>query len=68
MIDPIKCAERITRNDPDLAEPLLDLLIWANQPDLSQNNDYDEALSRLYARLQDCRDARARYVVGRAAA
>lgn len=68
MIDPTKCAERILRNEPDLAVPLLDLLIWAaDQPNLKDNNDYDEILESLYARTDHSRKARTAYIDGRAA-
>lgn len=67
MIDPQKRAAQILLNNPDLAEPLLDLLIWANQPKLGDNNDYDELLNQCYVKLQHCRDGRDKYITGRAA-
>lgn len=67
MIDPTRCAEKIVLNDPALAEPLLDLLIWANQSRLGDSNDYDEILEFLYSRTPHSRDARAAYISGRAA-
>lgn len=68
MIDPAKCAVEIVKNDPDLAVPLLDLLIWAaNTPDLKDNNEYDEIVESLYARTDHSRKARAAYADNRAA-
>jgi len=67
MVNPIECAARIILNDPSLAEPLFDLLLWANQPNLAQNNIYDELLEMTYMKLQHCRDARDIYAKGRAA-
>lgn len=67
MIDPQKCAAKIVLNDPALAESLLDLLVWAKQPNLEDNNDYDEILSMLYGKLQHARDSRDKYLTDRAA-
>lgn len=61
MIEPLKCAARIVLNDALLAEPLFDLMLWADQPNLKDNNDYDEILELLYLKTQHCRDARAVY-------
>lgn len=67
MINPAGCTNEILENNPDLAVPLLDLLIWANQPKLGDSNEYDEILELLYAKTAASRKARAAYVAGRAA-
>ena len=68
MIDPQACAARIILNDPSLAEPLFDLLIWtASQPDLKENADYDDVLDFLWLKLDSGREARDRYAKQRVA-
>lgn len=61
MIDPQACAERILENEPALAEPLFDLLLWANRPNLGDDNDYDEILNLAYSKLDHCRAQRDLY-------
>lgn len=65
MIDPLKCVEQILLNDPGLAQPLLDLLIRAEQPLLGDDNVYDDVLEMVYVKLQHCREAREAYIKGR---
>lgn len=68
MIDPQKCARRLILNDPALAEPLFDLLVWvADQPDIKENSDYDEILDMLWLKIQASRDARDAYAKKRIA-
>lgn len=61
MINPQKCAERIILNDPDLAEPLFDLLLCAVDPGFKDSNEFDEIKEMLYVKIQHCRDSRAKY-------
>lgn len=63
----LDCISRITLNDPDLAEDLLDTILWASTPGIRQTPEYDEALDFLYARTPDCRSHRDLYVKSRAA-
>ena len=66
VINPNECAERIVRNDPDLAKELFDLLLWAaDQTDIKDNEKYDEIMGNLYKRLQHCRNAREDYAKAR---
>lgn len=68
MINPQERARRIILNDPALAEPLFDLLVWvADQPNLKENSDYDETLDLLWLKIQASRDARDAYVKQRVA-
>lgn len=68
MIDPQKCARHLTLNDPAAqAESLFDLLVWADQPNLKENPDYDEILDMLWLKIQASRDARDDYAKKRIA-
>jgi len=67
VIDPQASVSQILLNNPDLAVPLFDLLIWVNQPNLAENDDYDRLLELLYGKTQNCRDARDVYAKNRAA-
>lgn len=67
MINPQACAERIILNDPSLAEPLLDLLLWADQQNLKENTDYDEILDILWLKIDAGRNARDAYTKSRVA-
>ena len=68
MINPIECAARLIENDPgNLAEYLLDLMIWANRPSLGGEDDYDEILNNLYIKLDCAQESRDSYVKSRTA-
>lgn len=67
MIDPRQRARNIILNNPDLAVDLFDLLVWADQPNLSENTDYDGILDDLFVKIQACRDSRDAYAKTRAA-
>lgn len=67
MINPTECAARIIENNPELAEPLLDLLLWANKPNLANDEDYDDLLESLYAMTPDSIEARKAYISARIA-
>ena len=67
MIDPQAAVAQILLNNPDLAVPLFDLLIWADQSNLAENGDYNEILETVYGKTQNCLDARNAYMKGRAA-
>lgn len=61
MINPQECAERIILNDPDLAEPLFDLLLCAVEPGFKDSNEFDDIKQMLYLKIQHCRESRRRY-------
>lgn len=67
MINPQDRARRIILNDPALADDVFWLLVWADQPNLKENPDYDEALDILWLKIKACRDARDAYAKERVA-
>ena len=67
MINPQVSVAQILLNNPDLAVPLFDLLIWANQPNLVENGDYQELLKLAFVNLQAYEDARDAYAKKRVA-
>lgn len=67
MINPQASVALILLNNPDLAVPLFDLLIWVNQPNLAENGDYNEILETIYGKTQNCLDARDAYTKQRVA-
>lgn len=60
MINATQKAAEILLN-PENAGPLFDLMIWANQPQLEENDDYDDVLDMCWQKLDLCRLARAEY-------
>ena len=67
MINPLECVSQITINDPQLAVPLFDLLVFAASPGFADSAEYDQMLDMLYAHTPDCRSHRERYQKTRAA-
>jgi hypothetical protein len=42
--------QSLIESDPGLAKDLLDLMMWTNQPNLGDNDDYDD-LSNSYIKM-----------------
>lgn len=68
MIDPTQSVSHILENNPDLAQDLIDLLICATSPGFKDSKEYDEIKDLCWMNTQMSRDARDRYIAGRAAA
>ena len=65
MIEPVELASRLIRDQPDMAEVLFDLIVFARnaQGDPAMEADMDAAEEMLYAKTEDCakhREARKR--------
>lgn len=61
-------AQRIVANNPDLAEPLYDALVFMAQPRSALTPEYDETTEMLYAMTEDSRVHRQEYEKKRVAA
>lgn len=69
MNTPRECILKITENDPHLAVPLLDFLLWATRtPGILDSADYDEALDMLFVKCPEFRVVRDEHIERRAAA
>jgi hypothetical protein len=69
MMDPHANISDITLNDPRLAVPLLDFMLWCTTtPDVTKTSDYDEILDFLYSKSSHFRAARDEYIQARVAA
>lgn len=68
MINPTILVSNILKNDPDLAQDVLDLLICATDPAFRDSNEYDEIKDLLFMKLQAGRTARDSYIESRKAA
>lgn len=64
-LDPRRDVSQITLNDPQLAVPLLDFLLWAVTPKVTDSAEYNEILDTLYAKVPDFRIHREEYVESR---
>lgn len=67
MNTPLRTAEMILDTNPELADPLLDFLLWAVQPDTNQSAEYDVVLDRICASLPEFREWRDGIIESRAA-
>lgn len=62
MIDPRQCASQILDTDPELADPLYDLIIWIREAKgaLSQAQ-MDQLEADIYSRTHDAETRRTQY-------
>lgn len=66
MLNPHEDVSQLTLNDPQLAVPLLDFMLWiTTTPNVSKTDDYDEILDFLYSKVSDFRNSRNRYIQSR---
>lgn len=69
MINAHQKVSEIVLNDPRLAVPLLDFMVWlATTPDVTRTSDYDEILDFLYSKSTHFRSSRDEYIQNRRAA
>jgi len=63
MVNPHKSVSDLTLNDPQLAVPLLDFMLWmVTTPNVAETGDYDEILDFLYSKVSHFRISRDRYI------
>ncbi len=68
MSKPQTKIQQIIRNDPALAVPLFDVLVFMAMPGAADTPDYDEMLDMCYPHTPDYRAHREEYEKARAAA
>lgn len=68
MIRPQTRVQEILLNNPDLALPLFDVLVFMASPGSSESAEYDEMLDMVYVHTSDFRRHRTSYEKERAAA
>lgn len=67
MLNPLQNAQEIILNDPSLAVPLIDFMLWAVMPGAANSSEYDEVFEMLYAKTPDSHKHRQIYAKTRAA-
>lgn len=68
MNTPAQNAAAITLNDPQLAIPLLDFLLWAVTPGTVDSTEYEDVVDLLYMKSPEYMAARDAHLESRAAA
>jgi hypothetical protein len=68
MLTPLQNAREIILNDPALAVPLIDFMLWAVTPGAARTSEFDEIFELLYAKTPDSKNHRDYYAKVRIAA
>jgi len=67
MIEPVKSVSQLLEN-PDTAEPLLDVVLWMTTPKVTKTPEYDQILDMLCSAVPDFRNWRDEHIKKRLAA
>ena len=66
MLDPRKNVTQLTLNDPQLAVPLLDFILWmTTTPDVTETDDYEEIVNQLYCMIAHFESSKKSYMQSR---
>lgn len=66
MLNPRENVSQLTLNDPQLAAPLLDFILWmATTPDVTKTDEYEEIVNQLYCMIADFESSKNRYIKSR---
>lgn len=66
MLNPLNDVTQLTLNDPQMAVPLLDFMLWlTTTPNVAGTDEYEEIVDRLYSMVPHYHDAKTLYLKSR---